>query len=129
MIDLDRLLAVLITSGIQQTNNALYQVIAELIKSNKDLRTRFAALILEASTNLSNGSFITDDDESIPFPNSRQLLAGTNITFDDSVANARTINASGGSIGGSEWSVLTNGDSLFPELIFVAGDVVMLHTP
>lgn len=129
MIDLDRLLAVLITSGIQQTNNALYQVIAELIKSNKDLRARFAVLIGEASTNLSSGSFLTDDDESLAFPNSRRLLAGVDIGFDDSIPNQRTINFIGSSGGGSEWSVLTNGDPSFPELIFVSGDVIMIHTP
>lgn len=28
-----------------------------------------------------------------------------------------------------EWSVLTNGDADFPELIFADGDVIMTHTP
>jgi hypothetical protein len=31
--------------------------------------------------------------------------------------------------GGSQWSVLTNGDPVAPELIFAGGDVVMLETP
>jgi hypothetical protein len=36
---------------------------------------------------------LTHSDESASLPNSRRLLAGTNVTFDDSVANERTINA------------------------------------
>jgi hypothetical protein len=35
----------------------------------------------------------------------------------------------GGGGGGSQWSVLTNGDVVNPELIFAGGDVVMLETP
>jgi len=31
--------------------------------------------------------------------------------------------------GGSEWSVLTNGDPTVPELIFADGDVIMIETP
>jgi len=31
--------------------------------------------------------------------------------------------------GGSQWSVLTNGDVANPELIFAGGDCVMLETP
>lgn len=40
--------------------------------------------------------FLTHSDESATLTNSRQLLAGTGVTFDDSVANQRTINAGGG---------------------------------
>jgi hypothetical protein len=29
----------------------------------------------------------------------------------------------------TQWSVLTNGDPVTPEIIFAGGDVVMLHTP
>lgn len=35
--------------------------------------------------------FLTHSDETASLPNSRQLLAGTNVTFDDSVAGERTI--------------------------------------
>jgi hypothetical protein len=35
--------------------------------------------------------FLTHSDESVALPNSRQLLAGTGISFDDSVANQRTV--------------------------------------
>ena len=73
-----------------------------------------------------NATFLTASDESADFPNSRELLAGTGITFDDSIPNERTISSSGG---GSEWSVLTNGDVTNPELIFAGGDVIMIHIP
>lgn len=42
-------------------------------------------------------TYLTEDDETGDLPNSRQLLAGTNITFDDTTPGERTINASTGS--------------------------------
>lgn len=38
---------------------------------------------------------LTDGDETASFPNSRELLAGSGINFDDTVANQRTINSGG----------------------------------
>lgn len=43
-----------------------------------------------------NATYLTDADETADLPNSRRLLAGTNVSFDDSVPGERTINASGG---------------------------------
>jgi hypothetical protein len=40
-------------------------------------------------------TYLTATDESSILPNSRQLLAGTGITFNDTVANKRTISATG----------------------------------
>lgn len=127
MIKLDRLKAQLMTSGLQQKDNALFQVISELI----DALRQFVIEVIGTATqnggggaigNLSDKTYLTDIDESSDLPNSRQLLAGSFIEFDDTTLNQRTIN-------GSEWSVLTNGHHVFPELIFVDGDVVMTHTP
>lgn len=42
---------------------------------------------------------LTHADESAAMPNSRRLLAGTGLTFDDSVANQRTVNSAGVSDG------------------------------
>lgn len=42
-------------------------------------------------------TFLTTANETALLTNSRQLLAGTNVTFDDTVAGKRTVNASGGS--------------------------------
>lgn len=41
-------------------------------------------------------TLLTENDETATYPSSRRVLPGTNITFDDSVAGQRTINASGG---------------------------------
>lgn len=42
--------------------------------------------------------YLTFSNESADLPNSRNVVAGTNIAFDDSVANQRTISASGAGI-------------------------------
>lgn len=39
-----------------------------------------------------DATFLTEDDETTTFPNSRQLLAGQGVSFDDSVPGERTIN-------------------------------------
>lgn len=169
MIDLDRLQSNLMTSGLQQKNQPLYQVISQLIKAIKQLQAEIDASISSSAAIVSNLDFLTSADDSVQLPNSRELLAGadisfddvtpnertisvelqeviltgadetatipnsrellagTNITFDDTVPNERTVNATSGT--GPIWSVLTNGDPDFPELIFVGGDVIMVHTP
>ena len=56
------------------------------------------------------------------------IVAGTGITLTtDAATDTLTIEAAGGT--GLQWSVLTNGDVTNPELIFAAGDVVMLSYP
>lgn len=68
---------------------------------------------------LGGATYLTVDDETADFVNSRQMLAGTNITFDDTVAGKRTINASGGGGGGAYYLFpLSNGDPDSPEIIF-----------
>lgn len=64
-------------------------------------------------------------DEAIDDRVAALLVAGTGITltYDDG-ANTLTIVADGS--GGTRWEPLTNGDYSNPELIFVAGDVVMV---
>jgi hypothetical protein len=171
---LDKLLSVLLTSGLQQKDQPLFQVISQLIAAVRDSNNAVVASVgpsgggpisdldfvtytnelaqlpnsrqLLGGTNvtldtavfgtividvlldfITDATFLTATDESANFPNSRELLPGTGITFDDTVPNERTINSSGGS--GGDWSVLTNGDVLNPELIFAGGDVIMTHTP
>jgi hypothetical protein len=46
---------------------------------------------------ISDKTYLTDTDESADLANSRRLLAGTNISFDDSVANQRTLNVASAS--------------------------------
>lgn len=166
---ISRLRTQLVTSGLQKRDNPLFQVINQLIgllqdvgnKAETDLNNVTTTLVdadyitwtdesvlLPNSRELLPGDniafddsvanertvdvaldqvFLTGDDESATLPNSRELLAGTGITFDDSIANQRTIDATATS--GAEWSVLTNGDAINPELVFAGGDVIMLHTP
>lgn len=96
---LDRLKAQLLTSGLSQKNSSLFQVINQLIDA---LRQGFSEIT--AATGISGGggsglsnllTFITTGPEAASLPNSRQLLAGIGITFDDTVANQRTLNVSG----------------------------------
>lgn len=172
---LGKLRTALLTSGLSQTNQPLFQVINQLIQavidsnsgvveitggssgggslsdrtyltSSDELASLPQSSQLIAGDHVSfdtsvfgqlridilldfiiNAAFLTSDDESADFPNSRQLLAGSGISFDDSVANERTISVSGGDH--PEWSVLTNGDPVNPELIFAGGDVIMTHMP
>jgi len=129
---LDKLKGILLRSDLQQTNQPLWQVINQLIDylkaSNIDLNQQISGGGGGGGGGgLANQTYLTHTNASADLPNSRQLLAGTGITFDDSVANERTINASAADF--VEWSVLTNGDPINPELIFADGDVIMTHTP
>ena len=87
----------------------------------------FGQLVLDVVlTFITNADFLTWSNESADFPNSRNVIAGSGVSFDDSVANQRTISATGTD---RQWSVLTNGELINPELIFAAGDVIMTHIP
>lgn len=123
-MDLDRLRAQLLASGIQQTNNALFQVVEQLIRELRNTNNATGASSGGISSSLSALTLLTSTNQATSLPNSRQLIAGDNINFDDSVANERTI-----SVANVQWSVLTDGDLIEPELIFAGGDVIMLHIP
>jgi hypothetical protein len=58
----------------------------------------------------SNEDFLTSSDETATLPNSRQLLAGTNVTFDTSTPGELTVSAAGG---GSTVPTTVQGDTLF----------------
>lgn len=120
-----QLKSVLLTSGLQQKDNALYQVINQLLsymsQFQRDVNSG-AAGSSSSSGASANNTYLTETNEIANLPNSRRVLAGDYIAFDDAVANIRTIS-------GSEWSVLTNGDPVSPELIFAGGDVIMTHIP
>lgn len=129
--DFSSLVTSLNQSNLQKTNYAAYQTILFLIRNvlrfanltqadidtiNEDISTIFAA------------NFLTSTDESENFPNSRQLIAGTGITFDDTVANERTISATGGA-GNYYDSPLTDGDLVETDLIFADGDPIICQVP
>lgn len=121
-MDLDRLQSWLLTSELQRSNPPLFQLISQLIKSLKDLTAQINAITGGSSGGLASGTYLTWTLQNTLLPNSKQLLAGDFIAFDDTVAFERTVS-------GSEWSVLTNGDVTNPELIFADGDVIMTHVP
>lgn len=91
-----------------------------------------------AQVNLANG--VTGD---LPYANLTQATAGEillgrgdsgagdwqEITLDPTTLEivGTELTVIGGGGGGSQWSVLTNGDPDFPELIFADGDVIMLE--
>lgn len=96
------------TIGDKPLNQVLTGLLDKLKRFQKLTLDEIAAinLILEAQDlniiNINNllqlATFLTAADESLNFPASRQLLAGTGITFDDTVANRRTVNASSGEL-------------------------------
>jgi len=130
--DLDRLEIVLVKAGIQTTNNPLYQVILQLIRTLKQTRDEINATIVAGGsvvTGLENGHFLTHTDESVLLPQSRQLIPGTNITFDDTVANQRTINAAGSV--SDDYVVMSDGATPIPAPIDdgFGNFVYIMYTP
>lgn len=124
MIDLDRLQTTLQVSGLQIKDPPLYQVISQLLQAVREFQMETEAGIAGTAAIISNGPLLTHTSDLASFPSSRQLLAGTAISFDDSVFGERTVNGVD-----REWSVLTDGNLIEPELIFAGGDVIMTHMP
>lgn len=130
--DFSSLITSLDNSKTQKSNYSLYQTIFLLIK----LVTRSQGLFVDDIDKLNQqlaeifaATFLTVDDESTDFPNSRQLLAGTNISFDDTIAHQRTINATGGGTGNYYDSPLTDGDLDETDLIFANADPIIVQIP
>lgn len=125
---IDRLQSQLNISGLKAQNPALAQIVSSLIDAMKDvIKLANTGSVdnsgLQAIVNsILSTNFLTSVNESVIFTNSRQLLAGDFISFNDSIANERTVSS-------PEWSVLTNGNVATPELIFADGDVIMVHIP
>jgi hypothetical protein len=87
----------LASSGNQQTDNALYQTLFILFKKLVQMQGLFVDSDNEINLDLSAikaATVLTVNDETNTFANSRRLLAGTGISFDDTVANIRTISSS-----------------------------------
>jgi hypothetical protein len=98
--DFEALKAILNVSDTQTKNNPLYQTLIELLERI----TRFKSMVNINIDDIINGDvvltldhdFLTHTDESVDLPNSRQLLAGDGIVFDDTIDNERTISSAGG---------------------------------
>lgn len=76
-------------------------------------------------------TYITEIDETLKLPNSRRLVAGTNITFDLTTPGEFEISASGGPGPGSTTydSPLSDGDLVQAEIIFADGSPVIVQVP
>jgi molybdopterin converting factor small subunit len=124
-----------------KTEHSLYQTVAQIIDRLSQMKVVTEEQLQDINNSISSAETIinitankkatyhTKDDETLNLPNSWQLLAGTNITFDDTIPNKRTINASGG--GGSDHydCPLTDGDTVAADLIFAAGECIIVQVP
>lgn len=89
---------------IKGKDNALYQTIQLLIERLMQFQGITVNDVADINASINNvnsivnnladktRTYITTDDEVLNLPNSVQLLAGLNVTFDDTVPNKRTIN-------------------------------------
>ena len=130
--DFSSLVVSLDNSRLQQTNYALYQTIFFLIKNVlrwTNLTQADIDTINEDISKILAASFLTVNDETNDFVNSRRLLAGTGITFDDTVPGERTVNATAGPAGAYYDSPLTDGDFNETQLIFGNGDPIICQVP
>lgn len=81
---LDRLKSQLLVSGLQQSNQPLYQVIFQLIDTVRQLTNEINGEISGGgSGSLSGNSFVTTENEQVLLPNSRQITAGSGIGFNN----------------------------------------------
>jgi hypothetical protein len=126
---IDKLKSPLATSSLSQTNQPLFQVITQLIDILRGTIGNIDVTIGGGGGGgggLADQQYITWINNLANLPNSRVAVAGTGITLDLSVAGQITISST--ATGGSQWSVLTNGDVDNPELIYADGDVIMVET-
>jgi hypothetical protein len=106
--EFSKLMSLLNNTRVQTQNPALWQFLSQFVGFTKQFQgvtgDQVDGIIeeLEKVTDVSDATVLTDTDETDTFPNSRQLIAGTNITFDTTVANELTISSTGGGAGGDD---------------------------
>lgn len=128
--DFSSLFTSLSNSKTQTQNYSLYQTIFFLITNTAKARDLLVEAIDAINENISailSSSFLTENDETADFPNSRQLLAGVGITFDDTVSNIRTISSASGN--NYYDSPLTDGDAAATDLIFANASPIICQIP
>lgn len=149
-VDFTNLNVSLVNSKLQQSNFPLYQTIKGLIDNSQQSRKQitdllnsfFGDIIINDDTDLSAilaallqildtlkfSTFWTENDETVRLPESNQVIAGTGITLDYSVAGRVTISATGGS-GSGYYAPLTDGNIDETDLIYAAGECIMVAQP
>lgn len=105
-VNLNTLLSTLLASKTSQSNNPLYQTIFQLIKFAQETQDNLQAQIAKLNnvvfgTNPNNPSgggvglvtatYLTSTDQHVLLTQSRELINGSGIQFDDSVNNIRTV--------------------------------------
>lgn len=101
--DPTRLFSLLQNTGLAIKDNSLYQVINQIIAALGKLNSGVNNVTNVVQTGGAGASpslsYITINNESVGLPNSRQIVAGTNITLDITTPGQITINSSGGGSG------------------------------
>jgi hypothetical protein len=95
--DFRRLQGLLNGSDLSTKNPNLFQCLKQLIQFTEKMQQSTTSILNGSASGVSpsNLGYLTDADYSSQLPLSRELIAGLGITFDDSVANERTINSTG----------------------------------
>lgn len=91
---LDKLKSILLKSSLQQENAALYQVIVSLIDYLKNTATQVNAVTSGSGSGgggVFNQPYLTHQNALATLPQSRELLPGDNVVFDDSTFGERTV--------------------------------------
>lgn len=156
--DIDRLKSQLLTSGIQTKNNALFQVIDQLIKIVKALRTGLDSVdtIVSGDTNISGDTIIQQfilgsdgnndgDSTIIPGPigltgpigpagpsgsGSSSSVPSMDSNYDPEPTIIMINNPSSSSPAVSGyWTLLTDGDVDETDFIFAGGDAISIFVP
>ncbi len=119
----------LLAATEQVKNYPLYQTIIRILDIGDQSNNFFKTEIESISVGNTDATYLTVDDESADLPNSRQVLAGTGIAFDDSIPNVRTVSVSDIDEEGY-WSPLitslAEGDS---EMVLTNQDNIAVFTP
>lgn len=123
--DFSKLLGFLNDSKLIQTNPALFQTIQEIIRRIQQADNIFKDELADILDAL-KASFLTATPESGRLPNSRELVAGLGITFDDTQPHKRIINADAS---GGYWTPLTDGNVDETDLIFADGEAIAVNVP
>lgn len=113
--NISRLKQQLQVTGLAQKNNSLFQILNSLITELQTVSDEVANIEIDIPPAAGpDETFLTATDESADLPNSRELLEGTGISFDDSVANERTVDVTIPDVSAAE--VLTSDDetAIFP---------------
>lgn len=99
-INIKDLLTILNTTNTQKTDQKLYDFLRRLLDGVQQINVVSSATAAVISggggggggSSITNATYLTATNESGILPFSRELLAGTNVTFDDTTPNQRTVN-------------------------------------